>query len=224
MTATSLPTLEAGLPRRDGGRAQAFAAARRHSALVRLLRWLLPGGAVLALLVSFAGWGLSLFALPDLQISDITLTEDGIAMDSPLLRGQDQDGRPYELRAQRAFQTVSANPVITMHELSGQIVLDDEGQSASITAPRARFDSETAIMTFPDGQVRLSLSSGGEALLGVASVDLEAGTLNSNQPVSILNDGVRLDAGGVEGFDGGARLLFTGGVRMVITPARNEEP
>jgi hypothetical protein len=39
--------------------------------------------------------------------------------------------------------------------------------------------------------------------------------------VRIANDEVTLVAGGMQGFDGGERLLFTDGVRMVFTPARD---
>jgi lipopolysaccharide export system protein LptC len=188
---------------------------------VRLLRWLLPSLAVAAVLVVIVGWMVSSISLPDVTVTDVSITEDGIAMDAPVLRGQDQDGRPYELRAQEAFQTVSANPVITMHGLEGEMAIDDS-ERVFITAPQARFDSETGIMVFEEGGVVVTLSSGGQAQLGVSAVDLENGALRSDEPAAIANDEVRLNSGGVQGFDGGRRLLFTGGVRMVFTPAARE--
>lgn len=195
----------------------AYRAAQRHSRRVRLLRWLLPSVAVAAVLVVIIGWGLSSLSLPDITVTDVSITEEGIAMDAPELRGQDQDGRPYELRAREAFQTVSANPVITMRMLEGEMAVDDN-ERVFITAPQARFDSETGIMVFEEGGVVVTLSSGGQAQLGVSAVDLENGALRSDEPAAIANDEVTLNSGGVQGFDGGRRLLFTGGVRMVFTP------
>ena len=123
-------------------------------------------------------------------------------------------------QALEAFQSLSMNPVITMRMLEGELTIDDD-ERAMIRAPQARFDSETQIMAFEEGGVELRLSSGGEAFLGVSEVDLENGTLSSQEPVRIANDEVTLDAGGMQGFDGGERLLFTDGVRMVFTPARD---
>lgn len=187
---------------------------------MRALRFLVPAAGALSVVIVLAGWWYSTATIPDLAITDVTLTEEGIAMDAPVLRGEDEEGRPYELRAQEAFQSLSMNPVITMRMLEGELTIDDD-ERAMIRAPQARFDSETQIMAFEEGGVELRLSSGGEAFLGVSEVDLENGTLSSQEPVRIANDEVTLDAGGMQGFDGGERLLFTDGVRMVFTPARD---
>lgn len=200
------------------GRPDAYQAAQRHSRRVRVLRWLLPALGVGAVLVVLIGWSLSSLSLPDIAVTDVSITDEGIAMDAPVLRGQDQDGRPYELRAQEAYQTVSTNPVITMRMLEGEMAVDDN-ERVFITAPQARFVSESGIMTFEEGGVIVTLSSGGQAQLGVSRVDLENGTLHSDDPAAIANDEVTLRSGGVQGFDGGRRLLFTGGVRMVFTPS-----
>lgn len=220
MTAISSPILEHASSEQiphSAGRLDAYKAAQRHSAHVRVLRWLFPALGLAAVLVVLVGWALSSLSLPDIAVTDVTITDEGIAMDAPILRGQDQDGRPYELRAREAFQTVSANPIITMRMLEGEMAVDD-GERVFITAPQARFDSESDSMVFEEGGVIITLSSGGQAQLGVSSVDLENGTLHSDEPAAIANDEVTLNSGGVQGFDGGRRLLFTGGVRMVFTP------
>lgn len=219
MTAISSPTRERVTA--PASRADAFTAARRHSARVRALRLLVPAAGVVSVVVVLAGWWYSTATIPELAITDVTVTDEGIAMDAPVLRGEDDDGRPYELRAAEAFQSLSVNPVITMRQLEGEMTIDD-GEQAIIVAPQARFDSETQLMVFEEGGVELRLSSGGQAFLGVSEVDLENGTLRSQEPVRIASDEVTLDAGGVQGFDGGERLLFTDGVRMVFTPAQDD--
>lgn len=187
---------------------------------MRALRFLVPAAAVVSVVVVLLGWWYSTATVPELNIADVTVTDEGIAMDAPVLRGEDEDGHPYELRAAEAFQSLSVDPVIVMRQLEGEIVIDDDEQ-AFITAPQARFDSGTRLIVFEEGGVELRLSSGGQAYLGVSEVDLENGTLRSQEPVRIANDEVTLDAGGVQGFDGGERLLFTDGVRMVLTPAQD---
>ena len=221
MTATSSPTPEAargiqGQP--PGDRSRAFAAARRHSSRVKLLRWLVPLGAVGAVIVALAGWVGSLFQLPDIDVGDVALSDGQIAMSAPVLRGEDQDGRPYELTAREAFQTVSADPVIVLRDLTGTMAISDDDE-AVLTAPQARFDSAANRIFFDEGGVAVQLASGARVTLGYAEIDLDAGTLTSDEPVDVVNDEVRLQAQAVRGLDGGKRLLFTGQVRMVITPA-----
>lgn len=218
MTAISSPTRDPVTA--PASRADAFTAARRHSGRVRALRFIVPAAGVVSVAVVLLGWWYSTATVPDLDIADVTVTDEGIAMDAPVLRGEDEEGRPYELRAAEAFQSLSVDPVIIMRQLEGEITIDDDEQ-AFIVAPQARFDSGSQKLVFEEGGVELRLSSGGQAYLGVSEVDLENGTLRSQEPVRIANDEVILDAGGVQGFDGGERLLFTDGVRMVFTPARD---
>jgi len=218
VTAISSPTRDRITA--PASRADAFTAARRHSRQVRALRIFVPAAAVVSVVVVLLGWWYSTATVPELDIADVTVTDEGIAMDAPVLRGEDENGRPYELLAAEAFQSLSVDPVIIMRQLEGEIVVDDDEQ-AFLLAPQARFDSGTQLIVFEEGGVELRLASGGEAYLGVSEVDLENGTLRSQEPVRIANDEVTLDAGGIQGFDGGERLLFTGGVRMVFTPAQD---
>lgn len=181
---------------------------------------LVPVAAIVCVVVVLAGWWFSTARVPSLAVTDVTVTDEGIAMDAPILRGEDNDGRPYELRAAEAFQSLSVDPVVVMRSLEGEIMLDD-GEQAFLQAPQARLDSETNIIQFEEGGVVVRLGSGGQAFLGVSTVNLENGTLQSEEPVRITNDEVTLDAGSIQGFDGGERLLFTKGVRMVFTPTQD---
>ncbi len=184
------------------------------------MRLLVPAVGVVSVVVVLAGWWFSTARVPNLAVTDVTVTDEGIAMDAPVLRGEDNEGRPYELRAAEAFQSLSVDPVVLMRSLEGVLTLDDNEQ-AFLRAPQARFDSETNVIRFEEGDVIIRLSSGGQAFLGVSTVNLENGTLQSDEPVRIANDDVTLNAGGVQGFDGGERLLFTKGVRMVFTPTQD---
>ncbi len=218
VTAISLPTLDnvAGNVRQT----DSFLTAQRHSRLVRLLRIAVPASAAASVAIVLIGWWLSTARAPDLAITDVSITAEGIAMDAPVLRGEDNDGRPYELRAAQAVQSLSANPVISLQMLEGEIALDND-ELARLTAPQARYDRETQTVAFEQGDLTIRITSGAEIRLGVTVVDLEKGTLSSEEAVRIFNNEVQLDAGALYGFDGGERLLFTDGVQMVFTPAQN---
>lgn len=215
MTAISSPILDGA--RRSANRQAAFQAAQRHSRRVRRLRLLVPAAGVLAVILVIGTWWYSTARAPDLAITDVTVTADGIAMDAPVLRGEDDEGRPYTLRAREAYQTLSTNPVFTLRDLDGEMMLDD-GEQVLLRAPQARFDSATGQAVFEEGQVELALSSGGQAFLGVTTVNLDEGTIASDNRVAVATGEVTLEAGGMQVFDAGGRLLFTGGVHMIVRP------
>ncbi len=181
------------------------------------MRLLVPAIAALSVVVVLGGWWFSTISVPDIRVAGISMSGDGIAMNAPVLRGEDKDGRPYVLRAQEALQSLGENPSVLMQSLEGELALNAD-DTASIRSPQAHFDGDSNLLFFEQGSVDVRLSSGGQALLGVTQVDLENGTMHTDEPVAITNDEVALTAGGLQGFDGGERLLFTGGVRMVITP------
>ena len=187
------------------------------------MRRLVPAAGVLAVFAVVATWWYSTALAPELQITDVTVTADGIAMDAPVLRGEDDAGRPYVLQAVEAYQTLSTNPVFTLLDLTGEMMLD-AGEQLVLRAPPARFDSATGMARFEEGQVEITLSSGGQAFLGVTEVDLDAGTISSDERVAVASGEVTLEAGGIQAFDAGERLLFTGGVRMVVRPTRQDGP
>lgn len=229
MTAISSPTPDFALgkpslaPSIEGDRATAFAAAQRHSKRVRLLRWLVPAIAVFAVVAASAGWLASVMFGSNVDLGEISLNDGRITMAAPVLRGEDEEGRAYELRARQASQNVSATPVVVLRDLEGQIALDAE-ETATLVAPQARFDSRASTLVFEEGGVAIDLTSGSSAQLGVTQLDLELGTMQTDQAVTIISESVTLRADAMEGFDRGQRLLFTGNVRLVFTPDGEEQP
>lgn len=181
----------------------------------------MPLSAAAAVVIAITGWIASLFTNVDLNIASVDVSGSRITMAQPILRGEDQDGRPYVLEAREAFQTVSANPIVDLRDLTGTIAISDD-DAATVTAPQATFDSETNQIVFENGGVEVTLASGGTALLGVTQIDLEEGTLVTDEPVRVVQEQLELDAAGLDGFDGGTRLVFRGGVRMVLQPQAGE--
>src|SRR6188508_2921090 len=88
-------------------RQRAFAAARRHSRTVRLLRVVLP---ILAMLAVAAFFTKAHFAFPgglDVSAASLSVTPKAIIMDHPHLNGFDRKQRQYSLVADRAIQPLN---------------------------------------------------------------------------------------------------------------------
>lgn len=222
MTATSLPIAEASSRAGAGAnRAHAFEAAKRHSNLVQRLRWAVPASAAFIILLAIASWGISRVNIGGFSIDGVTLSGGRIAMTTPVLRGLDQDGRPYEITAQRALQSVSANPEVTLRDVEALFGMDED-ESATIQAPQARYDTDAATIDFDEGGVEVELSSGVSVWLGVAHLNVDDGTLKSDEPVRVESGELSLRATGLEAFDGGERIVFTGPVQVTLTPAASQ--
>src|SRR5262245_4231935 len=87
---------------RAGQHARAFAAAQRHSRLVRLLRVLCPLAAVGVLGAYLVTVGYNSLRIPNVKIEGVTITADDLTMKNPSYFDTTGDGR-YEVRAERAI-------------------------------------------------------------------------------------------------------------------------
>src|SRR4051812_40173965 len=104
-----------GFAGRDNTRA--FARARRHSRLVRVLRYTIP--VVLVLVVggfSLATWfnPLRLLRLPA-DIGGLTVSGTKITMSAPKLTGYTRDDRWYELTASSAAQDITKPDLVELN-------------------------------------------------------------------------------------------------------------
>ena len=97
--------------RRDAARK----ASRRHSRRVRGLRLLVPGLGALMLLAIVAMIAVSSY-LSGLGFGTVTITADGLVMDSPELSGHDGE-RSYKVSASRAIQRISDPRIIDLERI-----------------------------------------------------------------------------------------------------------
>ncbi len=131
----------------QGERAAAFAAARRHSKLVRFLRVAILGGAagaiaVLALIAVFDPFG---HIVADLSIGSLSLDGTRVAMDRPKLAGFRKDGRPYLVNAERAIQDVLHPTMVELRGIDAEVGIAGNGAS-KVTAEMGVYDSATEHM------------------------------------------------------------------------------
>lgn len=143
-----------------------------HDRLVKFLAVVLPAaiGVVAAMMVitPLSPRGEISFLL---DRNKVAIAEDRVRVDSALYRGLDDRGRPFSIRAGKAWQRVSTEPVVRMRELVGSLLLRDG--PARLEAPQGRYDFEQQLVEV-DGQVRFTAADGYRLMARGVNIDLAA--------------------------------------------------
>lgn len=188
----------------------------RHSKRVRRLRVILP---LLSIVMALGLLGAA--ALPKLfplsQLAGLSLTADGLVMNSPRLAGSLGSGRRYEVVAERAVQSLLQPSRLSLDGLNADLDLGN-GQTVTIDGTHAAYDTSTEVLTLSDG-VSIASSDGNRAMLKSATVFLKEGRVESAGDIEIDSPKGRIRAGGIDITGGGALIRLTGGVSIVIQPA-----
>jgi lipopolysaccharide export system protein LptC len=208
------PEAAAGTDRLEG----AFNRARRHSGYVRILKIFLPVLAVLMIVAFVARSYLAAPAGVSFDLANAAVEDGRLVMSGPKLNGFTSSNRPYSLYAARASQEIGKASIIELEEIEAKLPFKTENW-VTVTAPRGVFN--TSANTF-DVTSRLTARSdtGASATLGSAFVDIDAGDLSTDDPVSISLDGATIEANSLEVEDRGRLLVFENRVRVVIDPQR----
>jgi lipopolysaccharide export system protein LptC len=196
-----------------------FAKAKRHSARVRLMRRAVPAMVVAAMAFIVVASVFNPFRILSklpIDISNLAIQGTRITMESPHLSGFTSDQRPYELWAKSATQDVSDPNNVELHELRAKVQMEDK-TGVTMDARNGLFDSKTQLLDLKD-DIFLQSTTGYEARLTQASVDLGAGSVSSDEPVAVKLLNGTLDAKNLRITEGGALVRFDGGVSMVLIP------
>ena len=197
----------------SGSRDRAYAAARRHSGRVRMLKVGIPvGSALAAALVVTATWFNPFGRFPGLTLGPISVAGTRIAMENPRLTGFRKDSRPYEVTAKAAYQDVRRPGMIELSQMQGRLALDDRGASATLAAEAGLFDTAKEQLEL-SRNIRITTSAGEVIALRSASADFKAGTIVSREPLTITTASGVIEAEGVHVSENGRVVSFTGRVR-----------
>ena len=198
-------------------REKAFRTARRHSIMVRVLRVLLPAGG-LALAVTAAIPAVTpRFEIPGVQIESISFNGDALTMDKPRLTGFDNQDRGYEVNARQARQTVKNPKIIKLDEIDAKMEID-QSSFATLGANSGVLDTEKETLLL-EKDVVVRSTTGYEAFLEAARIDLKAGLVTSEKPVEVKTGGGKVEAKGLEIRDKGNTIVFRKGVKMTVVPS-----
>ena len=196
--------------------ARAFASARRHSALVRVLRVALIVGAVGAVAILT---GLGLYRtfgprLGGLSIGQMSIDGTKITMDKPRLTGARPNGDGYVINAAKAIQDVLHPTQVELLAIEGDIGAPDH-DTLHISATQGHYETvrETLDLT---GVVRLK-NSRYTVELTSAHIDFKSNAFTTQEPVSVLVDtGTSIVADGASVRDNGQEISFLGHVKTII--------
>jgi len=193
-----------------------FALAARHSRVVRMLRVAVPSVVFLAMtgIVAVSVFNPFRMLLPKLPVDMGNLVVSGtkITMESPHLAGYTPDRRPYELWAKTATQDVTDPDHVELRTLRAKVLMEDQ----TITTMDAReglYNSKDQLLDLHK-DIFLQTSTGYEARMSQAFVDLGKGTVTSDEHVDVklLNGTLTADRLRITG--GGEVVRFEGNVVM----------
>ncbi len=196
--------------------ARAFAAARRHSRLVRALRVALMSGAV-GTVVALTALGLYRTfgaALGRLSVSGVSINGTKIAMDNPRLTGARQGGDGYVITAAKAIQDIAHPTEVDLVAIEGDIGAADH-DTLHMSASAGHYDTERETLHL-SGVVRLR-NSRYTIDLSDAQIDFKSGAYASSQPVSVaFGEGNSITADSALARDSGKEITFGGHVRSIF--------
>jgi len=194
-----------------------YARARRHSLLVRILKIALPvlsvGGVAAFLLI--------IYVLPELppgiSAGSIDISHNSIVMENPHVSGFMSGGRSYEVKADRAEQSLENTKVVTLFNIGATLGFDVD-ETAEVAAKTGTYYSDIQRIVLND-QISLSTSTGIVGNLQSADIDMKTGTMKSDKPLVFSLDGNRIEANGVFVADRGENISFTDGVKVTYSVA-----
>jgi lipopolysaccharide export system protein LptC len=193
-----------------------FAVAARHSRLVRILRIAVPTAVSLAMAAVI---GISVFnpfrmLMPKLPLDMGNLVVSGtkITMESPHLSGYTPDQRPYELWAKTAVQDLTDSDHVELNKLRTRLIMQD-GSTVFLDARTGLLDNKAQTIDLHK-DIFMKTTSGYEARLTQAFVDMAKNTVDSDEHVDVKLTNGTLSSDRLHVTEGGAVMRFEGNVVM----------
>ena len=195
-----------------------FASAARHSRIVRVLRVAVPAAVTLAMagIVAVSVFNPFRMLLPKLpvDIGNLVVSGTKVTMESPHLSGYTPDQRPYELWAKTATQDLTDPDHVELKTLRAKVKMEDQS-TITLDALTGLFDTKEQLLNLHK-DIFLQTSTGYEARLSQAFVDMGKGTVTSDEHVDVklLNGTLTADRLRITG--GGEVVRFEGNVVMYL--------
>lgn len=203
-----------------------FAAAARHSRMVRILRVAVPAAVVLAMagVVAVSIFNPFRMLLPKLpvDIGNLVVSGSKITMENPHLSGFSADRRPYELWAKAAIQDLAAPDNVELRIIRAKVMMEDRSL-VTLDARTGFFDSKQQVLELKK-DIYLQSSTGYEAKLSQALVDINKGAVTSDEHVDVKLLNGTLVADRLKIINSGEIVRFEGNVVMNLMLDQPEAP
>jgi lipopolysaccharide export system protein LptC len=193
-----------------------FAIAARHSRMVRALRVAVPA----TVLVSMAAivfvsvynpFRMLLPKLPAAEIGNLVVSGTKITMETPHMAGYTPDQRPYEVWAKTATQDITDPDHVDLKTLRAKVLMEDRTTTITLDARNGMFDSKAQLLDLRK-DIFLQSSTGYEARMSQALVDIGKSTVTSEEHVDVKLLNGTLTADKLRIFNGGEVVRFEGNV------------
>jgi len=193
-----------------------FAVAARHSRIVRILRVAVPAAVILSLaailMVSiFNPFRMLLPKLP-VDMDNLVVSGTKITMESPHMSGYTTDQRPYEVWAKTATQDVTDPDHLDLKTLRAKMLMEDQS-TITLDARNGLMDTKEQLLDLHN-DIFLQTSTGYEARLSQAFVDMGKGTVSSDEHVDVKLTNGTLTSDRLRITGGGEVIRFEGNVVM----------
>lgn len=193
-----------------------FAAAARHSRMVRILRVAVPAVVALSMAVIVGVATFNPFRIPELKlpvdIGNLVVSGTKITMETPHLAGFSADQRPYEMWAKTATQDLTDPDHVELGQLRAKMAMEDKS-TVTLVARTGYYDSKSQMLDLRK-DVFVQSSTGYEAKLSQASVDLNKGSVTSDEHVDVKLLNGTLTADRLRIVNSGEVVRFEGNVVM----------
>ena len=210
------PRVLARFGRADGNRA--FRAAVRHSRHVRVLRLAIPITAAVVLVAaaafSFLFKPLRMLTSLPVDIGSMVVSGTKIMMHQPRLSGVTRDNRKYDMVAQAAAQDVTKPDMVELQGVHATMEMRDK-VTFETTAKGGLYNTKTEHLTLNQNVVVTS-SSGYQAFLNEAVVDVRASKIVSEKPVEVKTATWTITANRMEVTESGDLVRFDHGVFVTL--------
>jgi lipopolysaccharide export system protein LptC len=205
------PAYQAGMEAR-------FAIAARHSRIVRVLRVAVPAAVILSMaaIVLVSVFNPFRMLLPKLPVDMENLVVSGtkITMESPHMSGYTPDRRPYEVWAKTATQDVTDPDHVELKTLRAKVLMEDQS-TVTLDALTGVMDTKQQLLDLHK-DIYLQTSTGYEAWLSQAFVDMAKNTVTSDEHVDVKWADGTISSDKLKIFNGGETVRFEGHVVMNI--------
>ncbi|MEQ1614946.1 MAG: LPS export ABC transporter periplasmic protein LptC [Hyphomicrobiaceae bacterium] len=199
-------------------RARSFAHARRHTALVRFMRYALPATALIALMSYGAGMRMK-YRTPmgKIDTGTIAISTQNLTMSNPRYEGFNKDGSRFTVAAKTAVQDIKQQGPIELTQIDGRIVQVTNG-IVTLTAPRGTFDNKTNQLELFD-DIKIRGDDGMRADLSQATILMKENRIVSRQPVAIDMAAGQVRANEMDIRQATKQVIFGNGVMTRLKPA-----
>lgn len=198
-------------------RAVAFGYAQRHSRRVRLLKFTVPTvAALIALAFPIYSYMAAPVAAP-VEADSSIMTDGKLVMANPKLEGVTRQNLPYAMNALRAIQDVTKPGLVELEGIDAKLPLSAD-VTAAVEAANGSYDRDRNTLKL-SSEITVTTTDGMVAKLKSAFLDMDKGSMSTDDPVDITRNGSRITSDTMSVQDNGKVLVFEKRVRVNIDPA-----